>query len=82
MTKEEIVQIIAQHICEIIPELKNHEFKPTDKLVDLGANSMDRAEIVMMTMESLSLQVPLVHLSGAQNIGELADSIYEKLQLF
>lgn len=82
MNRNDIVELIARHSCEVISKLKNHEFKPSDKLVDLGANSVDRAEIVMMTVESLSLQIPRVELFGATNIGELADVHYEKSRSF
>ncbi|EGD47495.1 phosphopantetheine-binding protein [Ruminiclostridium papyrosolvens DSM 2782] len=80
MKKEEIFQLIICHSCEVIPELEGYEFKPSDRLVDLGANSVDRAEIITMTLESLSLQIPRVELFGANNIGELADVLYKKLQ--
>lgn len=80
MNKEDIIKLIARHTCEVIPELTGHNFKPGDRLVDLGANSVDRAEIITITMEALSLQIPRVELFGANNIGELADALYEKLQ--
>jgi polyketide biosynthesis acyl carrier protein len=80
MNKEEIFKLIAKHTCEVIPELEGREFKYDDRLVDLGANSIDRAEIVAMTMESLSLQLPRVELFGAKNMGELADILHGKLQ--
>ncbi|WP_028559339.1 acyl carrier protein [Paenibacillus pinihumi] len=81
MTKETIFNIIVNHSRELLPELEDYTFQFTDRLADLGANSVDRAEIVMMTMESLSLQIPRVELFGASNIGELVDIIYDKLQL-
>lgn len=80
MNKHDIFELIVRHSREVVPELEEYEFKHSDRLNDLGANSMDRADIVMMTMEALSLQVPRVELFGAQNIGELADLFYEKLQ--
>ena len=78
MSEEEIFELIVRHTGEVIPELENHAFQPSDRLKDLGANSVDRAEIVMMTMESLSLQIPRVELSGMRNIGELAHVLHEK----
>jgi polyketide biosynthesis acyl carrier protein len=80
MDKENIFRLIADCCCEIIPALRKHEFKPDDRLNDLGANSVDRADIIMMTIEALSLQIPRVELFGTKNIGELVDVIYEKLQ--
>ena len=80
MTRDGIFNIIVQHSCEVIPELETHSFVETDRLADLGANSMDRADIIMMTLESLSLKIPLVELAKAKNLGELTALLYEKYQ--
>ena len=79
MTIQEILELIKCHTCEVIPELEGHSFQPTDRLKDLGANSVDRADIIMMTMEALSLNIPRVEVFGADTIGDLADVLYEKL---
>ncbi|MFO5491972.1 MAG: acyl carrier protein [Cuspidothrix sp.] len=80
ITRDRIFNIIVQNTCVVIPELEGHSFVETDRLADLGANSMDRAEIVMMTLESLSLKIPLIELVSAKNIGKLADLLHEKHQ--
>ncbi len=79
MKKEDIFELIALHTSKVIPKLKNHMFQPEDSLKDLGANSLDRSEIIEMVMESLSLQIPRVNVFGAKNIGELADILYENM---
>jgi polyketide biosynthesis acyl carrier protein len=56
----------------VLPDLESRELSPQDSLRDLGANSIDRSEIIMMTLEALRLRVPLVDLAGARNMGELA----------
>lgn len=81
MTRNDIIAIIGRHTCSVLPGLDQHVFQPDDALRDLGANSIDRSEIVMMTLETLALRVPLVDLAGAQNIGELADILLGKLAL-
>lgn len=78
MTKNEIFQVIVGHCQEVLPELKGHMFQAHERLSDIGANSIDRAEIIAMTMESLSLNIPRVELFGAKNIGELVDVFYDK----
>jgi polyketide biosynthesis acyl carrier protein len=80
MSKEDIFELIVRYSREVIPELESHQFKPGDRLVDLGANSVDRVEITMLTMEALSLKIPPVELAGVKNIGELADVFYGKMQ--
>lgn len=80
MNKEKILELIVNNICTVIPELEGHDFKPEDKMAELGVNSIDRAEVVAMMMEALALQIPRVDLAKAKNIGELAEVLYEKLQ--
>jgi len=79
MTKAQLLDLIAQHAREILPGLDSHQFVASDRLVDLGANSVDRAEIAMLVQQSLGLSVPRVELFGPKNIGELADLFLQKL---
>lgn len=80
MNKTKILELIAQHTRELLPGLDTHDFVESDRLVDLGANSVDRAEIAMMVQESLDLSVSRVELFGPKNIGELADLFLSKLE--
>ncbi|MBW8851148.1 MAG: acyl carrier protein [Xanthomonadales bacterium] len=78
MNQQDILDVIVNHAREVVPELETHDFQPTDSLRALGANSVDRADIIMMTLESLSLSIPLNELASAANIGELAGLIHAK----
>lgn len=78
MTIQDIFAIIIGHTKEIIPELESHHFQPSDSLRALGANSVDRADILMMTLETLGLNIPLIEMAKAENIGELANIIHAK----
>jgi polyketide biosynthesis acyl carrier protein len=79
MTKSDILDLIARHTREILPGLDNHEFVASDRLTDLGANSVDRAEIAIAVQDSLGLTVSRVELYGPKNIGELADLFLQKV---
>lgn len=79
MTREQILQIIIEKSREVLPTLQAHAFRPSDRLQDLGANSIDRAEIVVLVQESLALNVPLTAQIRPRNIGELAELLHEKL---
>jgi polyketide biosynthesis acyl carrier protein len=79
MTKQELIELIGNKTREVIHGLANHEFGATDRLVDLGANSVDRAEIVTLVQEALLLKIPRIELFGPTNIGELADVFLKKL---
>jgi polyketide biosynthesis acyl carrier protein len=75
----DVVKIIAEHARAVVPELQEHEFAPDDRLAELGANSIERAEIVVLTLSSLSLRIPLVATLQARNIGELAELLHARL---
>lgn len=79
MTMQEIVDIIARHTREVLPGLEDRDIQPTDSLRGLGANSVDRSDIIMATLETLSIRIPLIEMAKAQNIGELAGIIHAKL---
>ena len=79
MDKDKILSLIRKHTREVAPELEDAPLEATDSLKTLGVDSVNRAEILMMVMEDLSLNVPRVELAGAQNIGELADLFVAKL---
>jgi polyketide biosynthesis acyl carrier protein len=79
MKQEDIFDLIVRHTSEIVPKLQDHNFQQNDSLKDLGANSVDRSEIIMMTLESLSIKIPLTVTASAQNMGELASIIHGKL---
>jgi len=78
MSKEKILDLIVKHVREVIPALADHSFQPSDSLRALGANSVDRADIIVMTLESLSLRIPLIEMARAENIGDLAGIIHAK----
>lgn len=77
-TKNEIVHLIKENLVEIIPELAGEEISVDETLVDLGANSVDRGELITLTLERLNLDISRIEFVSAQTINELADLIVEK----
>lgn len=77
MSKEKIFEIIKENILDIIPELDLSEVTMKDSLKEIGANSVDRADIIMFTMESLNIRIPMVKFGNAANIGDIVDIMYE-----
>jgi polyketide biosynthesis acyl carrier protein len=77
-TKNEIFELILKHVHEVLPDLKGTSIGSSDSLRELGANSIDRADIVMGVMDDLSLEIPRIELLGPNNLGELVDLIHAK----
>jgi polyketide biosynthesis acyl carrier protein len=80
MNEREVFDIIVGHTREVIPALEDRRLGVEDSLRALGANSVDRSEIIMMTLQSLSANISMVDLARAENIGQLAGLIHGKLR--
>ena len=78
-TVADIVTLIAQNARDTVPHLEEQQISASDSLRDLGANSIDRSEIIMTTMQALAVKIPLIEFAKAENIGELAGIFHEKL---
>jgi polyketide biosynthesis acyl carrier protein len=80
LNRQEITALIIKNLYEIVPELEGRKLRPEDRLSDLGLNSIDRADLISMVMEDLSLlQNQRSQFIGLSSIGELADGFLGKL---
>lgn len=78
MTKDEILACILEQVREVEPDLADRQLGPTDSLRELGLDSMQRVEILTLSMEALSLDVPRTELNSPRNLGELAELFERK----
>lgn len=79
-TKDEIFTILRRCVLAVLPELEGRNITPQDSLKELGANSIDRAEIIIQTLANLDLKIPLLALGAARNMSELVNLMHEKIQ--
>ena len=78
MEKTTIITLLKDHLIEIIPELEGESINMDETLLDLGTNSVDRGELITLTLEKLDLDISRIEFVGAQTLNELADLIIEK----
>ncbi len=76
MTKEEIFNVIQNNILEIMEKVTADDITIEKSLKDLGANSIDRMEIITMSMEELDIKIPLIEFAKVKNIHELIDLLF------
>lgn len=79
MTRAQVLEIVMQQVREVLPQVAAAEIRPEVSLRALGANSLDRMEVVSLTMQALSLRFPVRELAKVSNIGELADALHQRL---
>ncbi|MFC0498028.1 acyl carrier protein [Streptomyces mutabilis] len=71
MSQDQIFQTLKEVFVDVVPEVEIDRITLQDSMRDLGANSIDRAEIITETMEQLDIAVPMVSFAEARNIGDI-----------
>ncbi|NVO12351.1 MAG: acyl carrier protein [Bacteroidales bacterium] len=77
MSKEYVFGIVKNAIMEVLPDVNPEMITIEKALKDLGANSIDRMEVVTMSMEELGLKIPLMSFAQVGNIEGLVDVLVE-----
>jgi len=72
MDDDEVLDTIRRTVLLVLPDLEPDLVQPQRTLTELGANSIDRAEVVSLTMETLGVDVPVAAFAGVRDIGGLA----------
>ena len=76
MNKEEIWNVLTCSILEVLPECINRNIHLKESLSELGANSIDRVEILTLTLSQLKIKIPLVKFGEAKNLADLVEIFY------
>ena len=79
LDRDTVLATILQQICIVEPAMAGQIITGEDSMVDIGIDSVSRQDVLILTMEALGLNLPMVQLFGPRNIGELADLLHAKL---
>jgi polyketide biosynthesis acyl carrier protein len=69
----DILEVLRKNVTEVVFGLPGAAVTPMASLRELGADSVERAEILTLTLRDLQLRLPLVALAGAKNVGDLVE---------
>ena len=72
MTSDRFFDTLACSIREILPDLPADRITPDASLKALGANSIERAEIILETLSTLGLKIPMTKFAEARNLADIA----------
>lgn len=72
----EVFEVVKNNILEILPKVTADMVTPEHSLSELGANSVDRMEVITLSMADLNLNIALLSFAGVSNIGGLVDVLY------
>lgn len=76
MHYDEIFLTLKKTILEIMGTIDDSAITPQNSLRELGANSMDRADILMQVMSKLGLKIPMIEFASAKNIHDIVSIFY------
>jgi len=71
MDESRIFATIKRNVLAVVPEIDPNTILMNCSLADLGCNSIDRAEVVSLTMEELRITVPVYEFHQGGTIGEI-----------
>jgi polyketide biosynthesis acyl carrier protein len=79
LDRNAVLAVIVEQIRVVEPALEGQLIRAEDSMAEIGIDSMSRQEVLILSMEVLGLNLPMVQLFGPRNLGELADLLYAKL---
>ena len=77
-SEDSVLAVVKENVMEILEEVDEGAISMDISLKELGANSLDRAEIVTGSMEDLGLSFPMRELAKISNIRELVTFLHSK----
>lgn len=72
--------VVKHQLLAVVPEIEPDLVTPQAALVDLGAGSLDRLDVVVGAIEELGLTTPAHHFAGARTTGELVRLLVEEVR--
>ncbi|SHG23668.1 polyketide biosynthesis acyl carrier protein [Jatrophihabitans endophyticus] len=75
----DVREVVTATVREILPDVGVDEIRPDRHLRDLGADSVDRVEIIGAVLDRLSLDEPLSSFSDLPDIEAMVD-LLERLR--
>jgi polyketide biosynthesis acyl carrier protein len=76
VTPENVFQTVRKVTLEVLPFLSPEQVTMEKSLKDLGANSIDRMEVVTRSLEMLELNIPLVEFAKVKDLWGLVEVLH------
>lgn len=79
LTTQDVFEVVRRCTLEVLPDITAADVTPDGRLADIGANSIDRVDIVTMVMEELRITVPVREFQAVNDIPSLVDVLCRHL---
>jgi polyketide biosynthesis acyl carrier protein len=71
LTEEAALEVIRRCVAAVVPEIPPATVTPERTLAELGCNSIDRADVVVMAMAELGVTVPVPEFGRDLDVGAI-----------
>jgi polyketide biosynthesis acyl carrier protein len=69
--EQDVFAVVKSCILEVVPDVQASAIELDVSMRDLGANSVDRMEVVTLAMEKLDIRLPVVQFADVKSIRQL-----------
>ncbi|MGW0605908.1 phosphopantetheine-binding protein [Streptomyces sp. NPDC002644] len=77
MNRDHVRGVVRHHVRSVLPDLPAEAIHDDSDLAELGADSLERADIVLGVLTELHSQAQVDELRGARSIDALVDALCE-----
>lgn len=77
-SRSDIAAVITEAIVRMVPGVQGGDVTGRAHLRDLGADSIDRVEIIVAVLDRLAVEVPLAAFGPLPDIDAMTDLLYER----
>jgi polyketide biosynthesis acyl carrier protein len=77
VTWEEVFAIVRRQVGEVLPEVDTQKVSPDARMADLGANSLDRMDVVVTSQQALGLRISATEFADVANLRGLVDVLHK-----
>jgi len=75
-SQQQIFDVVKNSTLQVLIDADPDAITIDTSLTELGANSIDRVEVVVYSMEELGINVPRAELQGVRDIRTLVDLLH------
>jgi polyketide biosynthesis acyl carrier protein len=69
----ELFAVVRSKVLDVLPDVDPAAVTLESRLADLGANSVDRVEVTLLSAEALGIDIPRAELHGVDNLRGLVE---------
>ena len=77
-SRQDIAHAVIESVTEILPAVPAAEVTGHRHLKELGADSVDRVEIILMLLDRLGVELPLSSFADLPNLDSVIDLLHEE----